>query len=139
MVNIDRWSTKPVAVWAAAGGAVVALVVVLVTGDPAGKLLFIVATVGLAAGAAWGALARPRLAAGSDGLAVRGARGITSLTWEQVRQVSVVRTRRLGRDVPVLEIATVTDALLVLTRLDLGAEPDDVLVRLQQLRRSQLG
>ncbi|MEO6880167.1 MAG: PH domain-containing protein [Mycobacteriaceae bacterium] len=123
------------ALWSAALGAVVALAVVLVTADPAGKLLFAILAVGLAACAAWGALARPRLAAGPAGLQVRGARGATLLPWGQVHRVVVVRTRRLGRDVPVLEIATVADALLVLTRLDLGAEPDDVLARLQELRR----
>lgn len=136
-MSAERWSTKAATLWAGAAGAVVALAVVLVTADPAGKLLFAILAVGLAAGAAWGVLARPRLAAGPDGLQVRGARGVTVLPWGQVSQVSVVRTRRLGRDVPVLEIATATDALLVLTRLDLGAEPDDVLARLLELRRDQ--
>lgn len=133
-MSADRWSTKPAALWAAATGALVALVIVLMTADPAGKLLFVILAVGLAGGGAWGALARPRLAAGPDGLQVRGARGLSLLQWEQVMTVTVVRTRRLGRDVPVLEIAT-DDALLVLTRLDLGAEPDDVLDRLLELRR----
>ncbi len=134
----EAWSTSVAAVAAAGASAVVAVVLAVLTPDAAGRLLLSLAALGLGAAATLAALVRPRLRADADGLRIRRALGVTALTWGELGELSVVRTRRLGRDVPVLEIngAGVDGVLLVLTRLDLGAEPDDVLTRLHQLRPS---
>lgn len=131
----EAWSTPVVAVAAAGALAVAAVVLAVLTPDAAGRLLLSLAAFGLGVAATLGALVRPRLRADADGLQVRRALGVTALTWDELGEASVVRTRRLGRDVPVLEIdgTGVDGVLLVLTRLDLGAEPDDVLTRLHQL------
>jgi hypothetical protein len=80
---------------------------------------------------------RPRLSADADGLTIRGVTGFQRWPWSAVK-VKVVRTRRLGRDVPVLELETYNpehgERLFVLTRLDLGTEPDDVAEALEVLR-----
>lgn len=125
------WSPKPAAV-AAGAGAVVFLLLAVLSGDAAGRLLLGLAVLGLTVAAGLGAWLRPRLSADVHGLAVRGPTGTLRLTWAEVEQVEVVRTRRLGREVPVLEITPRDDGdrfgvLVVLTRLDLGAEPQDVL------------
>lgn len=138
----SSWSTAPAAVVSAAAGAVAALVLVLLSPDPAGRLLFGLAVVGLSIATVLGARLRPRLAVDVHGLAVRGPTGTRRLTWAEVAQVEVVRTRRLGREVRVLEISPRdTDdrvgALVVLTRLDLGAEPQDVLDRMLDIRMGQ--
>ncbi len=133
------WSPKPAAVAAAGGGAVVFLVLAVLTGDPAGRLLLGLAVLGLAVATVLGARLRPRLCVDVRGLTVRGVTGTLRLAWSEVEQVEVVRTRRLGRNVPVLEISPRdteerVGSLVVLTRLDLGAEPQDVHDRLLAVR-----
>jgi hypothetical protein len=136
---VASWSTKPAAVAAAGGGAVVFLALALLSGDAAGRLLLGLAVLGLAVATVLGARLRPRLSVDVHGLTVRGVTGTLRLTWSEVEQVEVVRTRRLGREVPVLEISPRdteqrVGALVVLTRLDLGAEPQDVHDRLLAVR-----
>lgn len=138
----SSWSPASTAVAAAAAGATAALVLALLSPDPAGRLLFGLAVVGLSAATVLGVRLRPRLAADVHGLAVRGATGTLRLSWAEVGQVEVVRTRRLGREVRVLEISPRdtedgAGGLVVLTRLDLGAEPQDVLGRLLDIRMGQ--
>lgn len=133
------WSTAPAAVAAAGAGAVVFLVLAVLAPDAAGRLLLGLAVLGLTVSAVLGVRLRPRLTVDGGGLTVRGVTGTLRLTWSEVEQVEVVRTRRLGREVPVLEISPRdteerTGALVVLTRLDLGAEPQDVHDRLLAVR-----
>lgn len=113
----------------------------LLTEDAGARLFAAVALVAVLAIALAGTVARPRLAAGPDGIAVRGLRGTRRWPWPAVRRLAVVRTRRLGRDVPALEIDVrpvadhdADEQLLMFTRLDLGAEPDDVADQLIALR-----
>jgi hypothetical protein len=131
------WSPRPALVvlgWILAATAVLWLVL---ASDPAGRLLAAVAAVGLAAAALHGSLVRPRLSADADGLAVRGVGGFRHWPWSAV-DVQVVRIRRLGRDVSMLELETRdtegNEQLFVLTRLDLGTEPEDVAEALDTLR-----
>jgi hypothetical protein len=131
------WSPRPALVilgWILAATAALWLVVAT---DPAGRLLAAVAAVGLAAAALHGSIVRPRLSADADGLAVRGVGGLRRWPWSAV-DVQVVRMRRLGRDVSMLELETRdaegNEQLLVLTRLDLGTEPEDVVEALAELR-----
>ena len=82
------------------------------------------------------AVARPRLAADQDGITVRGLTGARSWRWAEVN-VRLVRTRRLGRDAATLEVDADNaeqPALIVLGRLDLGADPEDVVEELLALR-----
>lgn len=131
------WSPRPALVvlgWILAAAAALWLVL---TSDPAGRLLAAVAAVGLAVAALHGSLVRPRLSADGDGLAVRGVSGFRRWPWPAV-DVQVVRIRRLGRDVSMLELeardAEGNEHLFVLTRLDLGTEPEDVAEALDALR-----
>lgn len=84
-----------------------------------------------------GTLLRPRLAADREGVAVRGLRGTKRWSWPDVG-VRVRQTRHLGRTTSALEIEVPEDAttggLVVLTRLDLGADPRDVAEELDALR-----
>lgn len=134
-----RWSPVPglVAVaWLglAAFGAV-ALAPNLV--DARGRLLSALAGTALLVAAAIGTFARPRLAADTKGIQTRTVTGTRHYPWSWVQRVEVVRTRRLGREVPLLEI-DITDPhgverLLVFGRLDLGADPDEVGEQLNKL------
>ena len=113
--------------------------------DGAGRLIAGVATVGLVAAALFGSIARPRLAVDDQGVAVRSLTGVRSWPWRQVRRVRVVRHRRLGRDIPMLELDVLdatdptrpgeaVERLIVLGRLDLNADPDDVHASIQRTR-----
>lgn len=112
---------------AAAGSGYLAL-----TSDRPGAVFFGVAAVALAAAAAHGSFVRPRLAADLHGVRIRTLTGAQRWSWPQVR-VRVSTTRRLGRDVDVLEVEA-EDLLLVLGSLELGADPRDVLDELMGLR-----
>jgi hypothetical protein len=121
--------------WLAAAVAVVSAVL---TDDPPGRLFGVVAAAFLGAAALFGTVARPRLAVDDTGVAVRGLLGVRRWPWSRVHRLRVVRHRRLGREVPLLELdvmeADGSERLLVLGRLDLGAHPDDVLAAVQAVR-----
>lgn len=132
--------------WAAPVGAVVLGAVAavglgawaVVTPDAAGRLLVGLAAVGIALAAVVGALARPRLAARADGLTLRGPLGTRTWPWARVDAVRVVRLRRLGMPAAYVEVEARDDdggeRLLVLGRLELGADPRDVAEALQSHR-----
>lgn len=132
------WSPAPAIVVTAWLAAAAALAWSLFTGEAGGRLLAGVAAAGLGAAALVGTLARPRLAADPAGVSVRGPGGTHHWPWPAVSRVAVVTTRRLGRRVAVLELdATATDGtehLVVLGRLDLGADVEDVAADLRALR-----
>jgi hypothetical protein len=106
------------------------------SGDPPGRVLLGSVALLLALAGLFGSVARPRLAADHEGVAVRGLFGTRRWTWAEVN-VRLARTRRLGRDASTLEVdAENADPpdLVVLTRLDLGADPEDVVDALLELR-----
>jgi hypothetical protein len=115
--------------WVAAFGA--ALFAVF-TDDQAGRLLISAAALVAALLALFGTIARPRLAADSGGVTVRGLMARRQWTWAEVN-VRVVRTRRLGREVSTLELDA-EDDLVVLGWLDLGVAPEDVAEAITGLR-----
>jgi hypothetical protein len=150
---------EPPRAWAAPIGAVVLGLVAAVglaawavgVSDPPGRLLVGIAAVALAGAALVGAIARPRLRADDEGLVLRGALGARTWPWERVDAVRVVRMRRLGLPAAYVEVdardaghgpedgATTGDGagrerLLVLGRLELGADPVDVAEALQYHR-----
>lgn len=90
-----------------------------------------------AAFAAHVARARPRLAADTSGVTVRGTLHTYRLEHGQL-QVLVRRTRRMGREGMLLELDGIDtggeERLLLLGRFDLGADPVDVREQLERLR-----
>ncbi|SES45399.1 PH domain-containing protein [Lentzea albida] len=126
------WSTPtPLVVvgWVAAAALALAT---LLADDNAGRLLIGLATLLVTYLAAFASIARPRLTADADGLAVRGFASTTLLPWHEVK-VKLQTTRRLGREQQTLELDA-DDRLVVLTRLDLGADPEEVAGVLHALR-----
>ena len=137
--------------WAAPVGAIVLGLVAAVglgawavsVSDPPGRLLVGIAALALAGAAVVGAIARPRLRADDEGLVLRGALGTRHWPWERVDAVRVVRMRRLGLPAAYVEVDARDAAageddgrerLLVLGRLELGADPVDVAEALQHHR-----
>lgn len=106
--------------------------------DPAGRLIAGIAAVGAGTAALYGTRARPRLRADADGLTVCGMIRARHYPWPFVKDVRLLRTRRLGRQTVLLEVDTVDasgdERLLVFGRLDLDADPEDVLTELRLLR-----
>lgn len=125
--------------WAGAVAATAWCVLLGTSGaDPAGSLLAGCAAAGLLVAALFGTRARPRLRADSDGLTIGGLFGSRHHPWPLVRDIRVLRMRRFGRDSGYLELDTVTadggELLVVLGRLDLAADPVDVVEHLQAIR-----
>lgn len=137
---------EPPSAWAAPGGAVgfAALAAVglaawaVLTPDPPGRLLVGLAAFALGVATVVGTLARPRLAATPDGLTLRGLTGARHWPWARIDGVRSVRMRRLGLAGAYVEVDARdddgTDRLLVLGRLELGADPVDVADALQHHR-----
>lgn len=137
---------EPPRAWAAPAGAVVLGAVAalglgawaVTAADPAGRLLVGLAALALAGATLVGAVARPRLAARPDGLALRTLGGTRSWPWVRVDAVRVVRLRRLGMPGSYVEVDARdddgTERLLVLGRLELGTDPVDVAEALQYHR-----
>jgi hypothetical protein len=105
--------------------------------DTAGKVLVGAGAVLLLGLAVRDRLARPRLAAGPDGVDVRNLTGGAHLPWARLH-VRVRETRRLGVRSRTLELDTASDpdddgVLVVLGRRDLGADPDQVARALREL------
>ncbi|MGH8961742.1 MAG: PH domain-containing protein [Jatrophihabitantaceae bacterium] len=107
---------------ATAAFAVLALVAAVLTGDPAGRLMFAGAALLLAAYTIADLLFWPRLAADSDGLVVRSPFAWTSLPWADVEDVRADTRERLGLRSTTLEIDA-GEQLIVLSRRALGADP----------------
>lgn len=106
------------------------------TDDPPGRVLLGAVAVALAFGGLYGVIVRPRLAADAEGITVRGLTSSRRWAWAEVN-VRLVRTRRLGREVATVELdaeAAEEPALVVLGRLDLGTDPEDVVDALLQMR-----
>ena len=140
--SICQWSPAPAlvtALWITAAVAAVWTAALWATGaDAPGLLIATVTTSGLAAGAVWTTRARPRLQADPDGVTVRGYGAPQHHPWPLVQDVRIVRTRRLGRETALLEIDTTradgTERLLLFGRLELAADPEDVLPALLATR-----
>lgn len=140
--RIREWSPAPglvVCGWFLTVAAAAWFVALTISGsDPAGRLLAGVATIGLAVAAAFATRARPRLRADADGITVSGLFRTRHHPWPLVQNVRVLEVRRLGRRTSMLEIDTVTadgdERLLVFGRLELAADPEDVVPQLLALR-----
>ena len=116
--------------------AVVAAAIAILGPDPMGKLLLGIAAVVLAFVALFGTVARPRLRADANGVELRGLRGAVRWSWAEVN-VRLTKTRRLGREVYLVELDAENAAvpgLILLGKLDLGEDPQDVAYALLALR-----
>ena len=128
------WSTPAGLVamaWVLAVAAAAWLVLLLLTGaDRPGQLIAAVAAAGLGTAAVSGSRARPRLAAGPDGLVVRRLGWTLDVGWTQVEDVRVLRQRRFGRESSLLELELRepdgAERLVILGRLELGEDPEEV-------------
>jgi hypothetical protein len=106
------------------------------TDDPPGRVLLGTVALVLALGGLFGLVVRPRLTADPDGVTLRGLTRARRWTWAEVN-VRLVRTRRFGREVATLELDAdnaEVPALVVLGRLELGTDPEDVVEVLLALR-----
>ncbi|MBX7433761.1 PH domain-containing protein [Mycobacterium sp. Y57] len=101
-------------------------VVTLVT-DPPGRILVGAAAVGLLVFAVMSFRARPKLAISEGGLVYRGWWKDRRLERGDITLIRITEFRRIGRRVRLLEIDTIDDRLLVLSRWDLGTDPLRVL------------
>jgi hypothetical protein len=112
--------------------AAVSITWAILVDDPPGQVLLAVAALTLVLAGLFGTIARPRLAADADGITVRSLVGRKHWPWAEVN-VRLMHTRRFGRDVASVEVDADPD-LVVLTRLDLGADPVDVIDAIRALR-----
>jgi hypothetical protein len=126
------WSPHPPLVALAWLLAVAAFGAVVLTDDRPGQVLLSVATVALGIIALFGTVARPRLLVNSAGVTVRGLTRRRHWSWAEVN-VRLVHTRRLGRELPTVELDAEAD-LVVLGWLDLGADPVDVIEAIRAIR-----
>lgn len=136
--HVANWGPRPLLAalgWIFAIVSAVLAVLLSLNGDQAGPLLLAVATLAAIAFASYTSFAKPRLRADRTGLRVRTLKGAYSFDWQEVT-VELVTTRRLGRDATTVEIDTAPRAphLIILGRLELDADPADVLEVLNDLR-----
>lgn len=107
-------------------GVVLAIGAATLATDTPGRVLGGIAGIGLLvfAGLSW--RARPKLALTFDGLAVRGWWRTRVLTPASLTRLRVTEYQRIGRKHRLLEIETLDDELLILSRWDLGTDPREV-------------
>lgn len=123
-----EWGPSSAAViGSGAFGLVMAFAAVTLITDPPGRMLAGIAGVGLLVFASLSWRARPKLAITPAGLTVGGWFRNRVLARDDITIIRITEFRRIGRKVRLLEIDTVDDRLIVLTRWDLGTEPLDVL------------
>lgn len=134
----QSWSTPLGLVTLGWLAALVALLLAVLSNEAPGRLLSTVAAALLGLAALFGTVARPRLAVDEIGVAVRDLVSTRRWPWSRVHRLRVVWHRRLGREVPTLELDAVDDdgseRLVIFGRLDLGAHPDEVLAAVQAVR-----
>lgn len=110
---------------AAALGALVAVVLGVVGGDPAGRLLAAVAALVLVAYVVADVAFSPRLVVSGEGVVIRSPLTRATLTWGEVDDVRAESRTRLGLRSTTLEIDA-GPVLAVLSRRALGADPAEV-------------
>jgi hypothetical protein len=131
-MDVHSWHPRPVETAVLAGCAVLAAALALVA-DPAGRVLFAVAAVGLAAVVTTDLLVRPRLAAGPAGVEVRTLATRRRLPWAALERIAVDEHTRRGLTARTLELEAAGE-LIVLSKRTLGEDPRDVADTLAKLR-----
>jgi hypothetical protein len=139
-----QWSPKPLRTGGIVAAALVlGLAAVALGGDWPGRILLGTAALGLAVLAVHDLVARPRLAAGPDGVVVRSWGGSRRLAWDGLR-ARVRTTRRLGvlsrtLEIDVEPVLDEDGVLVVLGRRDLGAPVEEVARHLRELNPAERG
>jgi len=139
-----HWTPRPSEALAlAAVGLGLGVAAAGVVTDPAGRILVGAAALLVLALGIRDLLSGPRLSAGPDGVDVRTLWTRRHLPWAVLR-VQVRVTRRLGIQSPALELDTAAGpdddgVLVLLSRRDLGAEPETVARALAGLSPEGLG
>ena len=108
-------------------GLILATAAVTLITDAPGRILLMIAAVGLLVFASLSWRARPKLAISDDGLVIRGWSRSNLLRRGDIKIIRITEFRRIARKVRLLEIDTTDDQLLVFTRWDLGTDPLNVL------------
>ena len=130
------WRIKPVVPVTKGLGAVAVVVLVFAFGrdDAVQWVLAGAVALGLAVWALRDVVAPIRLAADTTGVTVvAGFRRRRWLPWPEIERVRLDRRVRLGLTAELLEIDA-DDALFLFSMHDLGADPQDVLAELEELR-----
>lgn len=130
------WRIRPVVPVVKLFGAVAIVALVLAFGrdDPVQWFLAAAVALGLAGWTLRDVIAPVRLAADPDGVTVIvGFAGRRRLAWSDIERVRIDRRDRLGLSKELLEVDA-GDYLYLFGRYDLGAEPEEVLASLQELR-----
>ncbi|MDT4988967.1 MAG: hypothetical protein QOI74_3061 [Micromonosporaceae bacterium] len=117
----------------AAGGALGALIAVLLTDDAGGRLLFGLAAVILLVYVVSDLVFSPRLAASAAGVVINSPMTRARLSWDDVQEVRADTRIRHGLRSTTLEIDA-GPVLAVLSRRALGAEPVDVAALVEAFR-----
>jgi hypothetical protein len=117
-------------------GALVLLALLLARGDRLGLIL---AAVGALVLLVWGVrdlVARERLAADAEGVTVvSGYAGRRRLPWSAIERIAVDTRTRRGLRSETLEVDT-GEAIHLFSRWELGAPPDEVAARLDEINPS---
>ena len=109
----------------AGGGAVGAILALLITDDPGGRLIAAIAALVLAAYVVSDLVFSPRLVASAGGIVVNAPLTRVRLGWDQVDEIRADTRLRHGLRSTTLEIDA-GPVLAVLSRRALGAEPVEV-------------
>jgi Bacterial PH domain len=117
----------------AAAGAVAAVAAAALTGDNAGRLLFGVGAVLLAAYVVSDLIFSPRIVASSAGVVINAPLTRARLGWEQIDDVRAETRFRRGLRSVTLEIDA-GEVLAVFSRRALGAEPSEAAAVIEAFR-----
>lgn len=128
-----RWSPDRRFTAAAGAGAVVLLALAVFAADGPSRLLFAVGVLVLVAFVVGDVAYSPRLEASAGGVVVRSPLVRVSLTWPQIEAVRSDTRARYGMRSTTLEVDA-GETLAVLSRRALGADPDEVAERINELR-----
>lgn len=127
-----HWSVRSVETGLAALAGLVVLAAA-VFADAPGRLLGVIAGIGLLGLAVTDLAWRPRLSASDSGLLIRTPARTDHLPWAAITAVRVDERQRMGRTNRTLEIDA-GDDLIILGRRSLGTDPRDVAALLDALR-----
>lgn len=136
-MKADRWRVPPVLPAVKLGGAavLVLLAVFVARDDRLGLTLAVAAALFLAVWGMRDVIAAVRLSADAEGVTVvSGYAGRRRLPWAAIERITVDTRTRRGLRSETLELDT-GEAIHLFSRWDLGAHPDEVAERLEEIRR----
>ena len=136
-MEADRWRVPPVLPAVKLGGAaaLVLLAVFVARHDRLGLTLAVAAALFLTVWGVRDVIAAVRLSADAEGVTVvSGYAGRRRLSWAAIERIAVDTRTRRGLRSETLELDT-GEAIHLFSRWDLGAQPDEVAERLEEIRR----